>query len=306
MNSVLRNLLPATTALKRLFQADAIYGEEEAKYNDLISFRSQGEKEKEALTSRLAECEAKAEELRKAISESEKAIAFAEGEINAITQKAEGIKDKLSEINLKLVALNAKYDSAEEKCGELSNRLDGEREKLSEIAGEISQCENTLAANESTSKENIIKIRESEKQILELNKEKESIDKKLDEREKSLPERRTRLKFAQIRREQAFESYTRLESTQKSSREEYDDIINRLWEEYELSYSAAEEFRLPADKRDKMPSRLNAIKAKIRAMGNINLKAVEEYEELKTRRDFLKARPTTSTAPAVGCRNKPP
>lgn len=290
LNSRVEELASGYDSVKNAFsQADAIYGEEEAKYNDLISFRSQGEKEKEALTSRLAECEAKAEELRKAISESEKAIAFAEGEINAITQKAEGIKDKLSEINLKLVALNAKYDSAEEKCGELSNRLDGEREKLSEIAGEISQCENTLAANESTSKENIIKIRESEKQILELNKEKESIDKKLDEREKSLPERRTRLKFAQIRREQAFESYTRLESTQKSSREEYDDIINRLWEEYELSYSAAEEFRLPADKRDKMPSRLNAIKAKIRAMGNINLKAVEEYEELKTRRDFLKA-----------------
>ena len=64
---------------------------------------------------------------------------------------------------------------------------------------------------------------------------------------------------------------------------------NKLWDEYELTYSDASAFRLPEDKMDKAPSRLASLKAKIRAMGVINVNAVEEYRVTKERYDFLTA-----------------
>lgn len=290
LNARLDELNSQYDSVKNLFShAAAVYGEEEIKYKDLISYRTAGESERESLASKLSSLETLADKLRFIISQAQAEASKADEELKAISNKAEGIKEKISAISLELVAVNARVNSIKDKLDELNDRLADEKERLGEIAGEIAECENILKENEATSAENAIKIAEYNVKIKEINAEKAQIDHRLDEREKALPERRSRLKFAQIRREQAFESYTKLETTQKSSREEYDEILSRMWEEYELTYSAAEEFRLPLEQRDKMPSRLNTVKAKIRAMGAINLKAVEEYEELKVRRNFLKA-----------------
>ncbi|MDD4125480.1 MAG: hypothetical protein PHW77_07145, partial [Eubacteriales bacterium] len=290
VSSLLETLTGEYDKIRNLFsEAAAIYGEEEKKLGEIIACHSAGENEKAVLAEKLIKYEAEAELLRGIKSESEKTAADADEELKSITSGADDIKDKLNFMGMELITVNAKAASSGEKLDELKARLAEENEKAAEIAEEIIACEKVLRENELTAKQNLVKIHEYENEAKAVTEEKTKIDIKLEEREKSLPERRSRIKFAQIRREQAFESHTKLETGQKAAREEYGEIISRLWDEYELTYTGAEEFRLPPDARDKMPARLNSAKAKIRAMGAINVKAVEEYDEIKARRDFLKA-----------------
>ena len=125
-------------------------------------------------------------------------------------------------------------------------------------------------------------------------KEKEEIQKRIEtllegkaENEKESLRLRNELKEAQTEKEEAFRYHTSLESRKGILASEYDEYASKLWDEYELTYSSAMQFRLPAESMKKASSRLNSLKSQIRAMGNINVNAVEEYRETKERFDFL-------------------
>lgn len=75
---------------------------------------------------------------------------------------------------------------------------------------------------------------------------------------------------------------------------EFKQIQDRIWEDYELSYAGAESFRQPDFKLTESEKRISAIRARIRAMGTVNVAAVDEYrrtvdrvDELTTQRDDL-------------------
>ncbi len=64
-------------------------------------------------------------------------------------------------------------------------------------------------------------------------------------------------------------------------------LENRIWEEYELTQAAAEEFRDPAFKQSGAQTEINRLKKAIGALGNVNVNAIEEYIETKERFDSL-------------------
>ena len=108
-----------------------------------------------------------------------------------------------------------------------------------------------------------------------------------EENEKTLADLRTKQKALNSAKEEAFRAVTVSESKRDAANIEYDTVTNKLWDEYELTYSDAERYRLPPEKMDKAATRLNSLKNKIRSMGVINVNAVEEYRVTKERYDFL-------------------
>ena len=75
---------------------------------------------------------------------------------------------------------------------------------------------------------------------------------------------------------------------------EFKQIQDRIWEDYELTYAGAEAFRQPDFKLTESEKRVAAIRQRIRAMGTVNVAALDEYrrtvervEELSTQRDDL-------------------
>ena len=87
-------------------------------------------------------------------------------------------------------------------------------------------------------------------------------------------------------KESFFELMTRLSSTLEQSRSEYDNLTAKLFDEYALSYSEAIALHLPSPEPG-ADKELSSVKAKIRALGNINVNAVEEYKETKERYDLM-------------------
>ncbi len=86
------------------------------------------------------------------------------------------------------------------------------------------------------------------------------------------------------------EKQHRLEMTRQRVESEQRNLENRIWDTYKLTYAGAEEFRQAEGfnerEADKRAGELNAA---IRALGNVNVGAVEEYAETKARVDDLTA-----------------
>ena len=64
-------------------------------------------------------------------------------------------------------------------------------------------------------------------------------------------------------------------------------ILDKLWENYELSYSAAQELRQPVENLQKEIRGINDLRRHISALGTPNIGAIEEYERVSKRYEFL-------------------
>ena len=70
---------------------------------------------------------------------------------------------------------------------------------------------------------------------------------------------------------------------------ELEQMTARIWEDYQLTYEGAEPFRDPDFKLSESEKRLNVLRAEIRAMGSVNLSAMDEYRETSQRFTELSA-----------------
>ena len=89
-------------------------------------------------------------------------------------------------------------------------------------------------------------------------------------------------------RENVNSELARLEERRNNLRKNYDDIVSKLWDEYELTKREAEKAAVEIDDRGKAQRRLTELKQKIRSLGSVNVSAIEEYKEVSERYEFLK------------------
>lgn len=81
----------------------------------------------------------------------------------------------------------------------------------------------------------------------------------------------------------------RLESQHANYEEASEKQINYMWEEYELTYNRALELRNETlTDLSKMKRRIQELKSEIRALGDVNVNAIEDYKNLSERYEFLK------------------
>ena len=71
-------------------------------------------------------------------------------------------------------------------------------------------------------------------------------------------------------------------------RSDYDSIIEKIWNEYEISLTQAEKIRISIIDEKESESEIVRIKDDIKILGNVNLKAAEEYKEVNQRYQFMK------------------
>ena len=61
----------------------------------------------------------------------------------------------------------------------------------------------------------------------------------------------------------------------------------KLWDEYQLSVSQAEALCVEFDSLPALRAQVADLRGKIRALGSVNVSAIEEYKEVKARYDAL-------------------
>ncbi len=184
---------------------------------------------------------------------------------------------KLKDIELQEERLaNVISEKAEitEEIEEKNEQISGFNQKITEINAEIEESRKQLSELSSRSVD-------IDKQIERLSGLRKEADGKIRELQDSTKDTRDKL-FA------LGQQKVKAETKKAGIESSLDGIFTHLWEEYELTYSEALKVRTDADINLTEANReIASLKSKIKALGNINIDAIEEYKNVKERFDFL-------------------
>ena len=109
------------------------------------------------------------------------------------------------------------------------------------------------------------------------------------QRQQAETEATARARAAADEREKMSQEMARLAERKTAAEAEYDQTIAKLWEEYQLSVSEAEKLCVPFENVTALRAQVAEVRGKIRALGSVNVGAIEEYKEVRERYDTLSA-----------------
>ncbi len=255
---------------------------------------SDAESEIESCKERLEKCKANeksAEEslkkINKEISDCESKLEKISGNRSKLTEERESISQLLQNIKLEIVTAQKDIETLN---SEISFALSTEQNREERKQEMFAQIDNYTAVINKT-KANITLLK---KDIEALNDKVKSLNDdidKINEKKENLEKRTTELRLLERdktnEREIAGRELSRLEERKINLQKEFDDIITKLWEEYQLTRKEAQEKAVHIPDISASQVRLNELKSKIRNLGNVNVSAIEEYKEVSEKYEFI-------------------
>ena len=261
--------------------------EEENSHNESIRQQStrleqDTEKESAAAESRLLESEAALASLRTELEQASVKAADAKKSENSAFEEC-------NRVRLELFEKNSSCDRQTTHIRALTEKRDGISARIEDIKNSIRSAEESAVNSENALSEYDTRKAQYEAETASYREKLEKLLASRDESEKAAVNIRGLVKDAQNKKEEALRRFTELESRGENLSADYDSVSAKLWDEYELTYTSACAYRLPAEQMGSAATRVASLRAKIRAMGHINVNAVEEYKTEKERFDFLSA-----------------
>ena len=110
--------------------------------------------------------------------------------------------------------------------------------------------------------------------------------------EQQSAELRTKIRDGNHTKELLFQQLTVAKSKKEAALNEQDKKAAALWDEYELTFTTAQALDYPeitAQTRGENAREQGRIRQEIKALGHVNVGAIEEYAQVKERHDFLSA-----------------
>lgn len=213
-----------------------------------------------------------------------------------ITEFAELNKDDqkyIDDLNFDITNLKisvSSFDESEASIQEIQERINQELENAhTSIENKNVQIEQIKKDNEELEKsiqETLQKIEEvkesvnsSSSKIEELKQERAQKSEKLSKQEDEIT-----AKFKVI--EDLKGQLVKLDVKKTKIEEDINGIINKMWEEYELTPNNAEQYQKPENVA-LTQRRVNSLRTEIRELGSVNVDSIEEYKNLKDRYDFM-------------------
>ena len=261
---------------------------------DLERQSSSQREELEQLKSRSAQIESDTRGARSRIQELEGAAAAlkseAEGKVRGQTDlqdQSARITRELSELTASLAALEAEQETTAKSLGELKSLRDdmaGDREQNQALIGQYEEKNRqfTQEIGEKTARlqelraENQVRSEE----IRALGEEKLALEGQRNQADKDSRAKNDEL--LAMEREVSI-----LEQRKVAAAMEEKQLLDKLWETYELSHEAAKQHRVEIESVPKASRRIGELKRAISSLGSINLGAIEEYQRVNERYTYL-------------------
>lgn len=226
-------------------------------------------------------------EIDKKIFEKEAVLAESQNKHNDLKEKREFLAVQLSEIRMKSIEVLKDREACRLSMEQLLNTIESnsnDSEKLEEkilqnqadISAkqkEIEQIKNRMAGSDDRVAEIEISISKARREHMELDKQANLL--------------RSQQKIKMEEKETLSAEITRISERKISVTADFDKLAGQLWDEYELTRSEAEK---KADKFENISEanrQLAELRGKIKALGNVNLGAIEEYSEVSERFEFM-------------------
>ncbi|MDD6023115.1 MAG: chromosome segregation protein SMC [Oscillospiraceae bacterium] len=241
---------------------------------------SGGQNERGALEKKAEECAGKLQEL-------EAKILAAQKELEKATQALQAVTDQETEKRLRQTALEAEKTSTRENIQELTSvaeSISGDREdRLKQI--EDYKADNLRLEEELTGKE--AQLQHLEDKCEALRQELSGIG----QRRMALDEKKTRTeRDAQQKNKDLMDmerECARLEQKKATTELEEKQIIDKLWDNYELTNSTARQAMVEIESIAAAQKRIAELRRKMNALGHPNLGAIEEFQRVNERYEYL-------------------
>ncbi len=255
--------------------------------DNLISEKNQAD---ERIYTIVAECDLhkeKMDELSKSISENESCLEMLDSKKSEISARREDIVNTVTRLNLDIHGADRDLSARNQALGLLKARLVSQEDRDKELDREI---EAIKAKNVEIEKE----IESLSQLTVDIHRQSEEARLKISELQKnrSVAEEKSQSlrvveKNKTAEREKISGELARLEERKEAMLREYDDTVNKLYEEYQLTKREAEAIGEKPEDPKGAQKRLHEIKNSIRALGSVNVGAIEEYKEVSERYEFM-------------------
>ena len=228
-------------------------------------------------------------------------------EINKITEQNEELTKVIQEfadlnkddqkyiddLNLDITNLKisvSSFDESEASIKEVQERINQELENANKSIesknAQIEQIKNDNIELQKSIDETLQKIEEvkenvnnSSSKIEELKKERTEKSEKLAKQEEEITS-----KFSVIQDLKG--QLVKLDVKKTKIDDSINEIINEMWEEYELTPNNAENYQKPENVQATQ-RRVNSLRKEIKELGSVNVDSIQEYKNLKDRYDFM-------------------
>ncbi len=199
------------------------------------------------------------------------------------------LADELSDLKLKALAAQKDIESHRAAIAQLESRTDESDARARQLAANIE----TLTAQNAERAAQIETIRAaiagSRNEIEKREEAKAGAVRRRMEKEGGITQQTARVRKITDEREALGREIARLTEQKEQKDAEYEQTVAKLWEEYELTLSAAQELCVPFESGAELRRQVSEVRGKIKALGNVNVSAIEEYAEVSRRYEFLRA-----------------
>ena len=282
------------TAANDRVRAEAEQKRLEAAAAQLETARNARRQEIDTLQAALAESRAKAEDAAKLQAELTAKIdrrtaemsRIAEGDDSFLTRQ-NALAQDLSAKRLEQVTRQKDAELAysqiaalEQRARDAAARRTSLEESVAALAARSDACRAEIADIRQTRADSQTTIAQKEAEI------REATQKRLA-RQQAETETLARARTAADSREEMSREMARLAERKAAAESEYDQTVAKLWDEYQLSVSQAEALCVEFDSLPALRAQVADLRGKIRALGSVNVSAIEEYKEVKARYDAL-------------------
>jgi chromosome segregation protein len=264
------------------------------------------------LKQQLTDVEAENRELNEAMTVSRQEQETLEAEVAELTQKSTRTQRWIERMSEQIESEDRKRSEVADSCQKMEVFLAGQRQKLEGLASELQTLEETqqrttkeiaqqqadIDSDEQTRVDLGEQVAEAQRKFLRLEGDRAEAESHVDdmneERETLLQEvtdlqkemRATRRRFEQQNR-----ARHKLEVTNTQLEMRIKSVSTRIHDKYQVSIDALPPLVNNEQAIDEIEllDNIEKLKAELAAMGAVNLKAIEAYEEHKKRHDFLVA-----------------
>ncbi len=195
--------------------------------------------------------------------------------------------EEQSELRSKMSSLEAEKRATQTNTAQMKLLLES-------LSGDSLERQKTVDAFRSRIADFDERIREREEELQKLRAKADSIRSEIADISKSkleLEGKRTRAdKEAQTRNSEILDlerRSARIEQKKLAADMEEKQLMDKLWENYELSHTAAQALRQDVESIPKASKAVSELRGKINALGTPNLGAIDEFERVNTRYEFL-------------------
>ena len=214
--------------------------------------------------------------------------------IYALRGETESLRERVNAARVSLAARRRGLEAAINDRNRLSSQAEDTEKLMAESAVLLESCNRELEQNAALLERDVAALAENKGALDAARAEFNAADERRTGVQKQLQALGEQIDALRASLDDFSDKHHRSELQLARVEGEFKQIQDRIWEDYELTYAGAEAFRQADFKLTESEKRINAIRQRIRAMGTVNVAALDEYrqtvarvEEMTAQRDDL-------------------